>query len=267
MNINTITMDRTYYTHHNHRRPFKVDISQEIVKVAKGISDPMNHYIEKYNKMILTFRNINHIFIGNSPRNKMTEFSGGYGDDYVGNSILLGFMNERVQTYIHIGYYIYTFTPYAKIVEYVSPVGNNDVPYPYAVDSLGNYYLMIEDVILLNTPTLKEDILEANNNPYEYFYDRTEIKCDEDRITVENPIIPYYNDIKEFYMDDEDGYNKYTLVYSHKMCIKETTKLYIITTTGEKKELSYDMYINIIDQYGELMSFERMKNTMIEKSF
>ena len=55
--------------------------------------------------------------------------------------------------YIYIGSEIYSFTTgngkENAIVKYISPIGNNDVPYPYAIS--GKYtYLMIEDVILDN---------------------------------------------------------------------------------------------------------------------
>jgi len=259
-------MNQTYFTHDNGGRPFKVDISTECVNITKGIANEANDYEEEYlDQPTHVFNNLNHIFIGHSPYIPMTEFSGGHGEDFIGNSILIGFMNEKVQTYIHIGCNIFSFTPYAEIVEYVSPVGNNDVPYPYAVDSLGNYYLMIEDVILLNTQTLKEDIIETGNNPYRYYYDRTLMTIDEGRIPPEQPIIPYFKDIKEFYMDDEDGYSKYTMRYAPKTRKRENTKLYIIKTTGEKIELKDVMYTEIMAEYGELMSFEPMETTIIQK--
>jgi hypothetical protein len=44
----------------------------------------------------------------------------------------------------------------------VSPVGNNHVPYPYAVDDRNNVYLMIEDVVL-ESYTMEQD-------PYETYY-------------------------------------------------------------------------------------------------
>jgi len=261
-------MNQTYFTHDNGGRPFKVDISAECVHVVKGIADATNNYEEFYpdqEEFILSFKNLNHIFIGHSPKIPMTEFSGGHGKDFIGNSILIGLFKERVQTYIHIGCSIFSFTPYAEIIEYVSPVGNNDVPYPYAVDSLGNYYLMIEDVILLNTQTLKEDIIKSSNNPYRYYYDRTLMTIDEGRIPPKQPIIPYFKDIKEFYMDNEDGYSKYTMRYAPKTRRREHTKLYIIKTTGEKIELTDVMYTEIMAEYGELMSFEPMETTIIQK--
>lgn len=43
----------------------------------------------------------------------------------------------------------------------MSPMGNSDVPYPYAVDIKRNYYLFAENVIL--------DHIESSK-PYDYYY-------------------------------------------------------------------------------------------------
>ena len=96
-------------------------------------------------KPILTYKP-DKIWIGKSIHNRMTSFSKAYGPKYDGNSILLKVNNQ----YIYIGPEIYSFTSIAPIKEYVSPVGNSGVPYPFAIDTQNNIYLMIEDVIMLN---------------------------------------------------------------------------------------------------------------------
>ncbi len=118
-------------------------------KLDKNIMEP---------KPRLTYRP-EKIWIGKSPKNKMTEFSGAYGPKYDGNSILLKLKNE----YIYIGSMIYSFVPLAPIKSYVSPVGNSGVPYPYAIDTKNNIYLMIEDVIMLNRTSFTD--------PYDDYYD------------------------------------------------------------------------------------------------
>jgi len=70
----------------------------------------------------------------------MTEFSGGYCSEFDGNTILLHIKNNE---YVHIYDIIISFTSNSKIIQYVSPVGNNDVPYPYAVDEHNNYYFFV----------------------------------------------------------------------------------------------------------------------------
>ena len=69
----------------------------------------------------------------------MTEFSGGYGKKFDGNSILLQLNDNRYA----IGCYIYEFTS-NKIISFISPVGNNDFPYPFALDK-DNAYLMLDE--------------------------------------------------------------------------------------------------------------------------
>jgi hypothetical protein len=56
-----------------------------------------------------------------------------------GNSILL----RMGKNYTFIGGGVTSFITQALIVKYESPIGNNDVPYPYAID-----YLMIEGIMI-----------------------------------------------------------------------------------------------------------------------
>ena len=57
------------------------------------------------------------IFIGKSPKNKTTKFSGAYGKKFDGNTILFNVGNNE---YIFINRNIESFKSKAKIVEYVS---------------------------------------------------------------------------------------------------------------------------------------------------
>jgi len=125
------------------------------------------------------------VFIGNSPWNRITEFSGCHGDEFDGNSILL---NKENWNYVFIGNKIKEFEALSEIIEYVSPVGNSDVPYPYAIDVNGNYYLMIESVILIKYRNIENNYDDC----YRYYYDHSMItpdyRWDEDgnRIIDEN---------------------------------------------------------------------------------
>ena len=80
------------------------------------------------------------IFIGKSCKNVMTKHSGAYGNIYDGNSILLRIGSDK---YVHIGIEVYEFVTDEKIIKYVSSVGNNCVPYPYA-ESANWCYCMSE---------------------------------------------------------------------------------------------------------------------------
>jgi hypothetical protein len=49
------------------------------------------------------------------------------------------------------------FTASDKIVSFHSPLGNSDVPYPYAVDSSRRYYLLAEQVMIAGLSNLEAD--------------------------------------------------------------------------------------------------------------
>jgi len=89
------------------------------------------------------------VFVGKDPKT---------GKD-VGNSILL---DMGKMEYIFIGWNVTKFKAKSKITKYVSPVGNSAVPYPYAIDEDGNYYLMLENVML--------DGVSRGEDPYRVYY-------------------------------------------------------------------------------------------------
>lgn len=110
---------------------------------------------ELYNKKPILVLNYEKIFIGKSPE---------HGSKFDGNSIIVQ-INEL--EYVYIGESIYYFEAFSPIKNYVSSVGNSDVPYPYAIDTNGYYYLMIEDIVLTDYPYAdNEDV-----DPYNYHYE------------------------------------------------------------------------------------------------
>lgn len=119
---------KSYSTHDNGDRPFRVDICGKAVTVTRVNSVTL--YPEK-------------VFVGKSPLMPMTEFSGGHGKKFDGNSILLAFKDNK---YVFVGHHVVGFVSKHEIVKFVSPVGANDIPYPFAVDAQQTYYLLLEDV-------------------------------------------------------------------------------------------------------------------------
>lgn len=101
-----------------------------------------NHDINLLTNKIVEYDPIE-IFIGESLENEMTKFSGGFGDKWKGNSILLRIGSINEFRYVYIGAEIYEFSTDEIITKYVSSVGNNCVPYPYA-ESLNWCYAMSE---------------------------------------------------------------------------------------------------------------------------
>ena len=62
---------------------------------------------------------------------KTTIFSNGYGAKFTDNSILLKIKKNK---YIFISHIIFSFTSKSEIKKFISLIGNNNIPYPYAID-------------------------------------------------------------------------------------------------------------------------------------
>jgi len=67
--------------------------------------------------------------------------------------------------YIYIGQCIYSFETKnkEKIIKFVSPIGNNDVPYHYAIGE-NNTYLLLEKIYIVNS------LLDLNDDIYQQYY-------------------------------------------------------------------------------------------------
>lgn len=157
--------NKIYYTHDNGGRPFKVVINKNNVKVYKYSYTYLHSLSDKSDIYELTPYLICkplQIFIGKSPLNEMTIFSGGYGEKFDGNSILL----KMKDYYIYIGNTIKSFKPLYDIKEYVSHVGNSDVSYSYAIDINNNYYLMLNNILIKNNYINDEN----KDDIYRYYY-------------------------------------------------------------------------------------------------
>jgi len=160
---------KSYFIHDNGGKPFLVYVGKSVVTIykipEKEINYNKNITKKDYTKLVRKISNISKIFIGKSPKNRMTIFSHGYGKQFDGNSILLKLKNGK---YVYIGMYIYEFklAKNDEILKYYSPVGNNDVPYPVAIGKK-NVYLLIEDVYIpLDRFGDDSDLIDA----YHYFY-------------------------------------------------------------------------------------------------
>jgi hypothetical protein len=240
LNINNY---QEYFTHSNGSRPYKIIIyNNNLVRVFKSDNCILNVFPQQ-------------IFVGKSEKNKMTEYSGGYGASFDGNTILLK-MNDT--TYFYIGGKMFSFTVNNPIISYYSPVGNNDVPYPYAIDSKNNYYLMIEDVILNNTKELINFLIN-NNDPYEYYYQATLIT--EDRGIGTKPLFQNNSNIIRFYIGKELYTMKYSPLPSNEFdrFTKELgNNVYIRDKNNVKHNISKQQYIEIMEEFGNLIGVSPM---------
>lgn len=131
---------------------------------------------------------------------------------YDGSNILLHIKDYE---YIYISYKLYFFTSLAKIVNFVSIEGENDVPYAYAIDEYNNVYLFTIDktdiknqegvIIKMNENNLTYLKCKLNSdyyhiNPY-YYYFFVASKDDKLDKTKYKPIcsnIEYFNAMSKY---------------------------------------------------------------------
>ena len=229
---------KNYYTHDNGGRPFKVCINDKFVNVSmENYDEWSNNHKPSYEPLVSYIAD--KIFIDNE-------------NEYIGSSILLK-VNDK---YIYIGTSIYSFESYEEIIKLVSKVGNSDVVYPYAIDKLGNYYLLIENVVVQNVPD--------DRDPYDFYYHRQLITPDRGYLIPKQPVDNLLN-ISKYSVNDE----QYTLTWCHnpnenydRLAPKATDKMYIFVN-DHKIELSKEKYIDMMDTIAKHRNFKTIKNVEI----
>lgn len=161
-------MKSEYLTHDNGGRPLRVEINKKENTISAFINYNFDEFTKLFNKKVFSSK-YQKIWIGKSPKTEMTTFSGGHGPKFDGNSILIEKSNN---TYVFIGDTIFSFKSIKPITEFVSPVGNSDVPYPYAIDSEGNVYLMLANIIITPNPSTIKVMSNKvyKEDPYLFYY-------------------------------------------------------------------------------------------------
>lgn len=226
---------KCYLTHWNYSRPFSVYIDNS--KNEVHVFENKYHDDDSYEKIFVATFHPQKVFIGESTLNKMTRFSGGHGPDFDGNSILL---KMDVCNYIFIGYKIFSFKSKHDIITFMSHIGNNDIPYPYAIDIKNNYYFLLTDG---NDGILK---MRVNKNPYDKYY-----KIIRGMSESEN--------IEYIYMSDE-----IFQITAHSHPAKEYERLverfgepiYIKIKGEERKIISKPEYIELLENYNKKVRLE-----------
>ena len=118
----------------------------------------------------------------------MTQFSGANdSSSFYGNTLLLEFENNE---YVFIsGLEIFKFKMDKKIIDYISLMGNNMVPYTFAVGEKYTYFLSSRYKFIQNDRIEDGTLLNATNNnldPYVYHLE----KCDIDAFKkLENELV------------------------------------------------------------------------------
>jgi len=173
-----------------------------------------------YNKLIKHI-NAKKVFIGKSPTIQMTKFSGGIGKSFDGNTILL-----------HIGEYKYAMiaepikiftTNKDEITHYISPIGNNDVPYQFAIGKKYFYKLYDEGGYLDKKYLINKNLDGIVDLMFEY---------DPFFIPL-NKINKKGMSIEEFETIRNTSLNNIPM-----NTIKELANMYHVTSSGTKKEVA-----------------------------
>lgn len=231
-------MKNIYYIHDNGGRPFMIKIKENLVDVY------VDRFDANYDKSDYCFFkqfNANKIFIGKSPYDTIRLFGGKYDKTFHGNTILLKLDNNE---YIFIGQEIFSFKSFFDIKKYVSPIGNSDVPYPYAIDNMENYYLLIENVVVKNVP--------KNCDPYHHYYHINLITPATGYVNPIKPIIQNFDGIQSFGINGETYMLRYTpdSTTEYERLVKEFGKdIYVIKTDGKKYSLTKNDYIQLMIDY------------------
>lgn len=170
---------RKYFIHDNGTRPFLVYIKGKEVYIYKirddVYLDDSFYYLKvknrawAYTKLVKHYK-VEQIWIGKSPENPMTRYSGGFGPKFDGNSILLQISKNK---YVWIGRTIHQFTMNDEVEIFYSPVGNNNVPYPVIIGTKNIYFIDI--CFYVDRKHLPENLTnEQWTDLYTLYYDQLE---------------------------------------------------------------------------------------------
>lgn len=144
---------RAYLTHDNGGNPIKVFVDGDAV-VAVGLDPDFEDDV--FLKPLFKRSGCVQVHIGQyrGPHYPPTGRTG------LGNSVLV---QTGTRSYVFIGHQIFSFTAPEPIRAYRSPIGNSDVPYPWA-EGAENVYLMAENVVL------PRRLIGRGQDPYACYY-------------------------------------------------------------------------------------------------
>jgi hypothetical protein len=154
---------KTYTMLDNGGAPFVADVSPSNIEIWSQTfndSDGIQSYMRNRKIINTPYKKI---FIGDND----LKFKEGIAPKgmYPGNSILI---QTGPGKYIYSGHEIYSLETKdgEEINKYYSPVGNSQVPYPYAVGENYTYFI-------LNKETLPNELLNLKEEAYSQFYGHT----------------------------------------------------------------------------------------------
>jgi hypothetical protein len=154
--IGKTKLKHVYFVHDNGGRPFKVEIFHNELKCYEH--SPLDNYSEIPSYDMMKYK-----------INKFEGYWSGFDSSPYkmhGNSLLIKINKNK---YVHIGSKIYQFTTNDKILDYVSPVGNSNVPYPIAYGEDNVYFMLDRKYIKNDDIPLEKNIVNAEDM-YSFYY-------------------------------------------------------------------------------------------------
>lgn len=137
----------TYTVHCNGDRPFVVNVEQGVINILAGTTSY---------KKIKQIKNFEGYWTG---------YDASVYKEH-GNTILIQ-INEH--KYIYIGCDIFSFRTNEKILDFISPLGNSDVPYPLAYGTENIYFLCERSYVKANQMQLEPTVANAEDLYGEYY--------------------------------------------------------------------------------------------------
>ena len=153
---------RRYYVHDNGGRPFMVEFNNKSVKIFKRSSQTDYKCSPKnYTELVYEIKKFIGVWRGYD--------SSWHSRDHPqhGNSILVKISKNE---YVFIGSEVYKFVTDDEIIDYISVMGNNDVPYPIAY-SKDKVYFMIENSWMLKSDLKTPSTIEGAEDIMSEYYD------------------------------------------------------------------------------------------------
>jgi hypothetical protein len=219
-----------YLTHDNGSRPFEVCVFDD----GKNVN-----VVQQETKTNCWDRRVYRVFIGKD----------GGKTELDGNTILL---EEGGRHIVFVGGEMFKFRPFACIRDFFSPIGNNDVPYPYAIDIDKRYYLLIEKVCIENVP----DVFQ--NRPYDWYYRRGLITDDRGWIPHVKPLVDTRG-IRNFFIDGEGYTLSYTPSPKEEYLRMERSfggRMEVEYLDGGRDILNLNSFVQLIEEFGENATFK-----------
>lgn len=241
----------TWTTHWNGSRPFTIILSdrrEEEEEKKDEARPPFDVTIEGRDTQY--------------PRTVWPAFKLWAGGKGRSGSVLIQLTQQVPYRYLWVCRTLEEFSTRHPIVQFVNPVLNNDVPYPWARDSRHNLYLLLEQVQVVSGKAPRGAV-----EPYRWYYDRYRLTPGQDRQIHVSPLPP----IKAFYVGHNRGrcdlnyYPQMEASYDRlqSLALEEegTTDLYVtFWGSSQKVPLTLDLYQSLLRQWGQQQGFQPLSD-------